>query len=288
MWVPSQDKIKNANMTRFIEFVNKKYGKKFRTYDELYQWSVGSIPDFWVAMWDFAGVKASKRWDQVVEDLKKFPGTKWFPGAKLNFAENLLRYRDDRVAFVFKGETQKSAKMTYKELYNTVARLAKSLREIGIQPGDRVAGYMPNMMETAIGMLAAASIGAVWSSCATDIGPQAALDRLGQIEPKVLFSVDGYFYKAKPFNTLGNAAEVAKAIPSLRKSSLFPIRGLSQISGIFPMASITKTFWPRKKNQSLSLSNYLLTILSLSCFPQGRPANLNAWCRGRGGFYSTN
>ena len=130
LWVPSEDKIKNANMGRFIEFVNKKHGKNIRTYDELHQWSVDSIPDFWAAIWDFAGVKASKRWDQIVEDLKKFPGTKWFPGARLNFAENLLRYRDDRTAFIFKGETQKTAKMTYRELYNTVARLTKSLREI--------------------------------------------------------------------------------------------------------------------------------------------------------------
>src|SRR4030043_828066 len=123
-------------------------------------------------MWEFAEVKASRKWDQVAEDLKKFPGTKWFPGAKLNFAENLLRYRDDRLAFIFRGETQKSAKMTYAELYSTVARLAASLRKLGIQPGDRVAGYMPNLMETAMAMLAATSVGAVWSSCATDIGAQ--------------------------------------------------------------------------------------------------------------------
>ena len=217
LWIPSKDQIKNANITRFIEFVNRKYGKKFKAFDDLYQWSVNSIPDFWEAVWDFCEIKASKKFDQVVDDLKKFPGAKWFVGAKLNFAENLLRYRDDRLAFVFKGETQKSAQMTYAELYSTVARLAASLREIGIRPGDRVAGYMPNLMETAMAMLAATSIGAVWSSCATDIGSQAALDRLGQIEPKVLFSVDGYFYKAKSFSTLGNAAEVAKAIPSLKK-----------------------------------------------------------------------
>jgi acetoacetyl-CoA synthetase len=217
LWRPSKDRIKNANMTRFIEFVNRKYGEKFRSYDELYQWSIDRIADFWAAMWEFAEVKASKRYDQVVDDLKKFPGARWFVGAKLNFAENLLRYRDDRLAFVFRGETLKSAKMTYAELYSTVARLATSLREIGIRPGDRVAAYMPNLMETAIAMLASTSIGAVWSSCATDIGAQAALDRLGQIEPKVLFSVDGYFYKGKPFSTLGNAAEVAKAIPSLKK-----------------------------------------------------------------------
>jgi acetoacetyl-CoA synthetase len=217
LWTPSEDHIKNANMTRFIEFVNRKVGKKFKTYDELFQWSVDFIPDFWAAFWDFAEIKASKKFDQVVDDLKKFPGASWFVGAKLNFAENLLRYRDDRLAFIFRGETKKSAKMTYAELYSTVARLAASLRELGIRPGDRIAGYMPNMMETAIAMLATTSIGAVWSSCATDIGALAALDRLGQIEPKVLFSVDGYFYKEKPFNTLGNATEVAKAIPSLKK-----------------------------------------------------------------------
>jgi len=215
--VPSEAQIKNANMTRFIEFVNRRYGKNFGTYKDLYEWSVDRIPDFWAAMWDFADIKASKKYDQVVDDLKKFPGARWFVGAKLNFAENLLRYRDDRLAFVFRGETVKSAQMTYAELYATVARLAASLREIGVRPGDRVAGYMPNLMETVIAMLAATSVGAVWSSCATDIGAGAALDRLGQIEPKVLFSVDGYFYKAKSFSTLENAAEVAKAIPSLKK-----------------------------------------------------------------------
>ena len=217
LWVPSATQVKNANMARFIGFVNRKYGKNLRSYKDLYQWSVDRIPDFWAAAWDFLGVKASRGYDQVVDDLKKFPGARWFIGAKLNFAENLLRYRDDRLAFIFRGENVKFAKMTYAELYATVARLAASLREIGVRPGDRVAGYMPNMMETAIAMLAATSVGAVWSSCATDIGALAALDRLGQIEPKVLFSVDGYFYKGKPFSTLGNAADVAKGLPSLKK-----------------------------------------------------------------------
>jgi len=128
-----------------------------------------------------------------------------------------LRYRDDHIAFIFKGETQKSTTMTYAELYDSVARLAKSLLEVGIKPGDRVAAYMPNLIETAVSMLAATSIGAVWSSCATDLGPQAVLDRLGQIEPKVLFTVDGYFYKGKPLSCLANAEEVARGIPSLEK-----------------------------------------------------------------------
>jgi acetoacetyl-CoA synthetase len=283
LWVPSQDKIRNANMARFIKFVNRKYGRRFRTYDELYQWSVSSIPDFWVAMWDFAGVKASKRWDQVVDDLKRFPGTKWFPGARLNFAENLLRYRDDRVAFVFRGETQKSAKMTYRELYHTVARLAKSLREIGIQSGDRVAGYMPNMMETAIGMLAAASVGAVWSSCATDIGPQAALDRLGQIEPKVLFSVDGYFYKAKPFNTLGNVAEVAKGIPSLKKVIIVSYTGTNPDLGNIPNAVRYEDFLSPEKEPVLEFEQLPFDHPIFIMFSSGTTGKPKCMVQGAGG-----
>ncbi len=217
LWEPSEERKNRANITKFIDFVNERYKQNFHSYWELYDWSVNNIPDFWASVWDFVGIKASKGYDTVVDDLNKFPGAKWFVGARLNFAENLLRYRDEHTAFIFKGENQKSAKMTYAELYDSVARLAKSLREIGVAPGDRVVAYMPNMMETAIAMLAATSIGAIWASCATDIGPGAAIDRFGQIEPKVLFTVDGYFYKGKTFNTLSNVAEILKGIPSIKK-----------------------------------------------------------------------
>ena len=283
LWMPSEDNIKNANMTRFIEFVNGKFSKKLRNYEDLYQWSVDSIPDFWAAVWDFAGVKASRKWDQVVEDLKKFPGTKWFVGARLNFAENLLRYRDDRLAFLFRGETQKSAKMTYKELYNTVARLAKSLREIGIRPGDRIAGYMPNMMETAIGMLAATSVGAVWSSCATDIGPQAALDRLGQIEPKVLISVDGYFYKAKPFNTLGNVAEVAKAIPSLLKVIIVSYTGTKPDIGNIPNGVHYEDFLAAEREPALEFEQLPFDHPIFIMFSSGTTGKPKCMVQGAGG-----
>ena len=217
LWKPSAERIRQANVTRFIEYVNQKQGKQIRDYFDLNQWSIDQIPDFWARLWEFAEIKASKGYERVVDDFNKFPGAKWFPGARLNFAENLLRYRDDRLAFIFRGETQKAARMTYAELYTSVARLAKSLREIGVAPGDRVAAYMPNLIETAMAMLAATSVGAIWSSCATDIGAQAALDRLGQIEPKVLFTVNGYFYKGKTFSSLSNAAEIVKGIPSLKK-----------------------------------------------------------------------
>ncbi len=217
LWTPSAQTKEQANMTRFIASVNQKHGLSIQSYPELYRWSINHIPDFWADVWEFTGIKYSQPYTEVIDSLTHFPGAKWFEGARLNFAENLLVYRDDRPAFVFRGENVVSKSMTYSELYDAVACLAKSLRQLGIQPGDRVAAYMPNLMETAIAMLASASIGATWSSCATDLGPGAVLDRLGQIEPKVLFAVDGYFYKGKPFSSLGNVAEIARSMPSLQK-----------------------------------------------------------------------
>ena len=217
LWEPTEERKNSSNMIKFIDHINKKYGRQITGYPELYDWSVNEIPDFWAAVWEFVGIKASKDYDSVIDDAGKMPGAKWFHGARLNFAENLLKYRDEQTAFVFRGETQKRTVMSYKELYDNVARLAKSLRAMGLKPGDRVAAYMPNMMETIICMLASASIGATWSSCATDLGLEAATDRLSQTEPKVLFTVDGYFYKGKSFDSLANAAGIAKRTPSIEK-----------------------------------------------------------------------
>jgi acetoacetyl-CoA synthetase len=217
LWQPSEERKKNAAMTRFMVLVNERHGAGLSSYGELYDWSVANIPQFWAAVWDFVGVKASRRYEVVVDDVTRMPGARWFIGAKLNFAENLLRYRDEQTAFVFRGETQRTARMSYAELYESVAQLAGSLRDMGLKAGDRVAAYMPNMIETAVAMLASTSIGAVWASCATDIGAPAAIERFGQIEPRVLFTVDGYFYKGKPFNSLASAAEIAEVIPSIEK-----------------------------------------------------------------------
>lgn len=216
LWTPSDERKRQANITRFMDAVNARHKLNVASYADLYDWSVNNIPDFWAEVWDFAEIKSSRRYDTVVEDPTVFPGTKWFPGARLNFAENLLRYRDDQLAFIFKGETQALKLMTYSELYEVVARLAQSLKESGVGVEDRVVGYMPNMIETVIAMLAAASLGATWSSCATDIGPAATIERLGQVEPKVMITADGYFYKGRAFDTLEHAAEVARAIPSLK------------------------------------------------------------------------
>jgi acetoacetyl-CoA synthetase len=222
LWEPSAERKKQANMTRFIQWVNRKFGKDFKDYPELYAWSIQEIPDFWAAFWEFAGVIASRGYDRVVDDLGKMPGAKWFAGARLNFAENLLRYRDDRVAMIFKGEVQEPRRITYAELYSQVAAVALSLRLEGIQPGDRVVGFMPNMIETIIAMLAATSLGAVWSSCSPDFGIKGVLDRFGQIEPKVLFTANGYSYNGRSFDSLARVAEIISQLPSIQKVVVVP------------------------------------------------------------------
>lgn len=222
LWTPSENRIRHANITWFIRFVNETHGLEINSYIELYKWSIENVKDFWAAMWELGKMKASRKYDVIVDDLTKFPGAKWFVGSRLNFAENLLRYRDQHVAFTFQEETQKMASMTYAQLYDSVASLAKPLRDLGVAPGERVAAYMPNLMETAIAMLAATSIGAIWSSCGTELGPEAVLDRLGQIEPTVLFAVDGQFYKGKTVNILPHVEKIAKEMSSLKKIIVVP------------------------------------------------------------------
>ena len=220
LWLPSEENIKKTNISRFINLVNKRHSLKIRSYNELYRWSVENIKDFWEAMWEFADVRASG-YDTIEDNLSRFPGARWFAGARLNFAENLLKFRDDHIALIFRGESGKSATVTYTELYNSVASLINPLRKSGVVRGDRIAAYMPNLIETAITMLASASIGAIWSSCGAELGHASVLDRFGQIEPKILFTVDGYFYKGKTFNVLTNVEKIVRGIPSLKKIIIF-------------------------------------------------------------------
>ena len=222
LWKPSEDKIKNSNMYRFMGLINENYNQNFTEYAPLYQWSIENISDFWAAMWEFADIKASKPYDQVIDDVTKMPGAKWFSGARLNFAENLLRYRDDQVALIFKGEDHDSTTMTYSELYDEVARVAKSLKEAGVQKGDRVAAFMPNMPETIVAMLAATSLGATWSSCSPDFGIKGVLDRFGQIKPKVLFTANGYWFKGKSLDSIERISDILKQLPSLEKVVVVP------------------------------------------------------------------
>ena len=222
LWTPTADKISRANMTRFIQYVNERFGLGFKGFPELYDWSVTSIADFWAAWWDFSEIIYSKPYTQVVDDPYILPGAKWFEGAELNFAQNLLRYRDDKTALVFQGEGQTPVRLTYAELYGEVARLAKSLKGAGVVKGDRVAGFMPNMIETVVAMLAATSLGAIWSSCSPDFGIKGVLDRFGQIEPKVLFTPDGYYYNGKSFDSLDRVSGILKNLPATKKVVVVP------------------------------------------------------------------
>ena len=217
LWTPSEERIREANLTNFLAFVNQKYRLKIKSYPELHRWSVDEVSDFWSAIWDYTGIVCSRRFDTVVDDLVKFPGAKWFSGARLNFAENLLRQRDETIALVSRTEEGRLSQTSYSDLFQRVGSLGHALRKIGIAPGDRVAGYMPNIEETAIAMLAATSIGAVWTCCGAELGPAAVLDRLGQVEPKVLFASNGYTYKGKEFNILPNVEKVVDGVPSLKK-----------------------------------------------------------------------
>ncbi len=222
LWKPSAERIANANLTRFMKYLGEQKGQSFSNYDDLYQWSVTERADFWESVWDFGGIIASRPYDEVLVDGDKMPGSKWFPGARLNFAENLLRYRDEQTALVFKGEQQEAVRITYAELYDRVARLAKSLRAMGVTVGDRVSGFVPNMMETVIAMLATTSIGAIWSSCSPDFGIKGVLDRFGQIEPKVVFTANGYAYNGKTFDSLQRVSDILNSLPSVEKVVVIP------------------------------------------------------------------
>ncbi len=203
------------------------------SYDDLHRWSVAQNEEFWQLVWRECGVIASHKGDRVVADKDKMPGAKWFPDAKLNFAENLLRPRADGDAIVFWGEDQVKRQLSFQELLTQVSRLQQVLQALGVSKGDRIAGFLPNLPETVIAMLAATSLGAVWSSCSPDFGVQGVLDRFGQIEPKVLFTANGYYYGGKNFDCLEKANAIAAELPSLEAVICVPyVDGAIDLGGL--------------------------------------------------------
>jgi acetoacetyl-CoA synthetase len=222
LWTPSPQRIAASNLAAFTKFAGERYGVNAKDYAGLHAWSCNSREQFWQAIWQFCGVIGSTQGDTILIDRDRMPGAHWFPEARLNFAENLLRRRDRSTAIVFWGEEQLQSRVTWGELYAEVSRLAQALRAQGVKPGDRVAAYLPNVPGAVIGMLATSSIGAVWSSCSPDFGAQGVLDRFGQIEPKILLAVDGYFYSGKPIDVLPRVAEIAAQLPSLEKVVVVP------------------------------------------------------------------
>ena len=222
LWEPSQERIERCNLHRFMHRINQRYDKDLADYSHLWQWSTENITDFWKEVWNFVGIHSQTPYERVVDDLEQFPGARWFEGAELNFAQNLLRRSDNGIALAFHSEGREPVRMTYAALNNQVAQVAKALEQLGVQPGDRVAGFMPNMPQTVVAMLAATSLGAIWSSCSPDFGIKGVLDRFGQIQPKVLFTADGYFFKGRSFDSLSRVAEIIQDLPSIEKVVVVP------------------------------------------------------------------
>ncbi len=218
-------------MAQFKRELSSRRGLSLNSYADLHRWSVQNIEDFWAEVWRFVGIRAATMGDDVLLQPERMPGAQWFPQARLNFAENLLRHRTSRTALVFYGEDRVRRRFSYAELYDSVSRAALGLRRLGVGPGDRVAAFLPNMPEATIAMLAALSIGAVYSSCSPDFGTQGVLDRFGQIKPKVLFAADGYYFRGERIDVLERVSSIVASIPSIERAVIVPYAGSSRSPG---------------------------------------------------------
>ncbi len=233
IWQPSERRVREANLNAFRAWL-REHGElgddtaqslgHGADYASLHAWSVAQPAEFWPAVWEFCDVRASEPWSTVIDDVDRLPGARWFEGARLNFAENLLRYRDEKPALVFWNEHGARRSLIFAELYERAGQVASALRQAGVGPGDRVAGFLPNLPEAVIAMLGAAWIGAVWSSCSPDFGIKGVLDRFGQIQPKVLFTADGTFWNGKPQDSVQRVAGLLRELPSIEHVVVVPYR----------------------------------------------------------------
>ena len=238
LWTPSESRLTQSRLQDFMGYLETQGQGSYEDYGALHQFSVVKRENFWSALWDYTDIVAEQKGAVVAENSDTFPcqpdaGVRWFPEARLNFAENLLRYRDDRPALISRLENGQRRVVTYEQLHTHVAELAASLRALGVGPGDRVAGFMPNVIETVEAMLATTSLGAIWSSCSPDFGINGVLDRFGQIQPKVLFAADGYFYNGKVCGSLERLAAISDAIDTLEQVVVIPVvSGQPDCSGL--------------------------------------------------------
>jgi len=216
LWTPGQASIDAANLTRFMQRVNRNHALSLRDYDGLYQWSIEHKQAFWSEVWDFCGILGDKG-ERILVDGEHIETAQWFPDASLNFAENLLRRRDDATAILFRAEDQAESSLSYAQLYRQVASVAAWLKAEGLQAGDRVAAYLPNMPEAVVAMLAATSLGAVWTSTSPDFGEDSVVDRFGQTEPRFLFTADGYFYNGRKHPLADKIRAIRAQLPSLEQ-----------------------------------------------------------------------
>ena len=234
LWQPSAERIARSQLAQFTAFVKARFPEaEVSDYQQLHQWSITATEDFWRSIWDYCDVISSQSSERVVTDRDRMPGASWFPDARLNFAENLLRRCGDSTAIVSLLENGTRSEVSFDALYAQVAALSAALKSHGVVAGDRVAGFMPNVTETVVAMLAATSLGAVWTSCSPDFGFQGVMDRFGQVKPKVLFAADGYYYNGKLHDSLAKVRQLAEEIESLEHVVVVELMALkADISGI--------------------------------------------------------
>ena len=225
IWSPSDKRVKSSQMHKFMQNINKKFSINLSSFSELHNWSIENKTQFWELIWNFFDIIGSKGTKPYIDPLNKMPGSNFFPNGKVNYAENMLSGINLGIAIVFKSEDKLRKEVSWKELKDQVAALAKFLKKEGVVKGDRVAAYMPNMPETVIMMLATSSVGAIFSSASPDFGVEGVLDRFGQIEPKILLTTDGYWYNGKTVNISDKVLDVVKALPSLQKVVIAPLLG---------------------------------------------------------------
>jgi acetoacetyl-CoA synthetase len=222
MWEPTQELIEQSNLVHYMKWLKATKGIQLGDYQEVWKWSVEQLEDFWSSIWEYCDIKASQPYTKVLAN-KEMPGAEWFPGARLNYAEHVFRNeRENKAAMVFQSEHIPFKEISWQELRVKTAAIAHSLKQFGVKPGDRVVAYMPNIPESVIAFLACASIGAIWSSCSPDFGTPSVIDRFKQIEPTVLFTVDGYHYNGKAHDKSSVINELQEALPTLKKTVIVP------------------------------------------------------------------
>ncbi len=249
LWTPGLDRVESANLNRFMRFIRERFGAELPDYEALYEYSTSHPDRFWTGVWEFCGIRASGDMAPAFDHFDAMPGCRFFPGVQINFAQNLLRFRDERLAIIARGEDGSTCELSYAALAEQVRRVRAGLAAAGVGPGDRVAGFVPNRPEAVIAMLATASLGAIWSSCSPDFGINGVLDRFGQIEPKVLFTADGYFYGGKRFDCLEKVAGILSQLPSVTRVVVFAYAGTDRDLASVPNAVRWDDFAPATTEQ---------------------------------------
>ncbi len=285
LWTPSAERVRRSQLTAFQNWLQSRHGLRFSSYEELWRWSVRDLETFWQAIWDFFGTESSRPYECVLAD-RRMPGAKWFPGARLNYAQHALRHeRADADAILFLSERRPLSRMSWQELAAQVRTLATQLRRLGVQPGDRVVAYLPNVPEAIVAMLATTAIGAIWASCGPDFGTRGVLDRYIQLAPKVLFCTDGYQYGGKPFDRKAEVRGIIEQLPSLQHVIYFPYLRAEDLE---PLSSHT-IFWdellagPPVAAQEFSFTQVPFDHPLWILFSSGTTGLPKAICHGHGG-----